>query len=150
MKGIAVAATIAFLAAAVPAWAANLCILVTSGSFAGASVVVNGVKLTAGKFSRVQGYLAEYTGSYEYFSPLYGTALVGSGGRLILGLSNQDANIAASGSFTAGATPFSNNISCSAGVDGKFNELDACEAHIRGSSGATAHVVSCKDAPPLP
>jgi hypothetical protein len=132
------------------ALAKDLCIQLNSGSFAGSHLVVKKAKLGKSAAGPVEGYLARYVGSPDFFfSPIYGATIINAAGNIGVGVEVANVNIVGSGgSGSSSGSPTVITLNCRAGSDGKLGVLDPCDGLAPNAS--TGHIIPCAEAMQIP
>jgi hypothetical protein len=129
--------------------AADLCLQVDSGPFAGSALVFDGTKPKGGPLN---GYMAHYNGlNYSEFYPLHGQSIVAtSDHRVAMGFDRSYVNLNASGPTATEITSGIDSVGiiCTPGANKKLNVLDSCQGRLAGNgTPLVLHVIDCKSAP---
>ena len=132
------------------ALAKDLCIQLNSGTFAGSHLVVRKAKLGKAAAGAVEGYLARYAGSPDFFFyPIYGATVINAAGTLGVGVEVANVHIVGSGgSGMSSGSPTVITLNCRPGADGKLGALDPCDGFAPNAS--TGHVIPCAEAMQIP
>ena len=137
-------------ATASAALAKDLCIQLNSGGFAGSHLVLKKAKLGKSAAGTVEGYLARYAGSPDFFFyPIYGATIINAAGSFGVGVEVANVYIVGTGgSGSASGSPTVITLNCTPGPDGKLSTLDPCFGNAPNSS--TGIVIPCAEAMQIP